>query len=262
METIQIWNWKNFFKVLPERWWILYSLVLNWKEILFQEMLEETLFDKNKSVRWGIPLMFPNAWPLKQEEIKKLGYQMPQHWVFRNNCWKVKETWKDFLELYFDESMQDFENKIPFKFEAFLKYKLTENSLKISLKIKNNDEKDFAFSHWFHPYFAVPDSKKSEIIWQENLAKTIIDKSEIWQNDWTISLDLPKNWLNFEIKAIWKICLNYSSDFSKFWIWSMKDKAFVCIEPVVWDEWNIVKNPIILEPKEKFESFFEIKLES
>ena len=42
----------------------------------------------------------------------------------------------------------------------------------------------------------------------------------------------------------------------------MKDKAFVCIEPVVWDEWNIVKNPIILKPKEKFESFFEIKLES
>ena len=158
--------------------------------------------------------------------------------------------------------MQDFENKIPFKFEAFLKYKLTENSLKISLKIQNNDKKDFAFSHWFHPYFAVPDSKKSEIIWQENLAKTIIDKSVMWQNDWTISLDLPKNWLNFEIKSIWKICLNYSYDFSKFWIWSMKDKSFVCIEPVVWDEWNIVKNPIILKPKEKFESFFEIKLES
>jgi hypothetical protein len=43
--------------------------------------------------------------------------------------------------------MQDFEYKIPFKFEAFLKYKLTENSLKISLKIENNDKKDFAFSH-------------------------------------------------------------------------------------------------------------------
>ena len=65
---IFVWNKENNFKVLPERWWILYSLVLNWKEILFQEMLKETLFDKNKSVRWGIPLMFPNAWPLKQEK--------------------------------------------------------------------------------------------------------------------------------------------------------------------------------------------------
>lgn len=257
---IFIWNKKNSFKVLPERWWILTSLVLNWKEILFQEMLAETLFDFTKSVRWWIPFMFPNAWPWSLNETEKFWFELPQHWIARTNSWQVLESGENFLELKFDNFMQIWNYKFPFEFEIFMKYLLTDDSLKISLKIFNNWKKDFFISHGFHPYFLVPAWKKSEIIWQENISENIVKNSEIWQNDWTISLDFPKDWLNFEIKNIWKITLKTSSEFKKFWIWSMKDKNFVCVEPVVWNEWNISKNPITIKSWDSFESFFEIKL--
>lgn len=256
---LKIWTKKNNFSVLPERWGIITSLILNSKEILFQEMLEETLFDLEKSVRWWIPIMFPFAWALRTNDAEKLWYFLPQHWVARINSWEVLEIWENFIKLKFDDKMQVSEYKIPQKFEIIAIYKLSENSLKIDFEIKNFDEKELKISHGFHPYFSVFD--KNKIIWEKSLSEKIFENKNLWQNDWTLSLDLPENWFCFEIEDIWKICLKYSEEYKKFWIWSIKNKNFVCVEPVVWDEWNIVKNPIIVKSWKVFKSFFEIILE-
>lgn len=285
---VKIWDEKNNFSVLPERWWILFSLILDWKELLFQEMLDETLFDESKNVRWWIPIMFPNAWAFTDENFEKFWFSLPQHWIARINSFEVFEKWNDFLTLRFDEKMQKTEEKFPYKFEIFVTYKIQKKSLKIFFKVKNNDEKYFSFSHWFHPYFAVFDWKKDEIIWSDeknlknnsvlyfpeeklrfeekieenkNFSEIILKNFEIWKNDWTLSLDFFENNFSFEIKEIWKINLKVSNEFKKFWIRSNeKNKNFVCVEPVVWNVWNISKNWIILKKWEINESFFEIEL--
>lgn len=256
---LKIWTEKNNFSVFPDRWAIVFSIVLWWKEILFQEMLEETLFDFEKNVRWGIPIMFPNSWPLNQDDIKKLGYDLPQHWILRINSWDIFEVWENFIILKFDEKNQKWDFKILQKFEIFIKYEIFENIFKISMKIKNNDEKNLIFSHWFHPYFK--NFWKDKIIWDKKFSEKILKDSKIWQNDGTLSFFLPEEGISFEISEIWKINIKCSFDFKKFWLWSMENKNFVCVEPVVWDEGNISKNPIILKKWEILDSFFEIKLE-
>lgn len=284
---LKIWTEKNNFSVLPERWGIITSLVLNSKEILFQEMLEETLFDSEKSVRWWIPIMFPQTGIFTEEVEQKLGYFLPQHWVARIYSWEVLEIWENFIKLKFDDKMQVSEYKIPQKFEIIAIYKLSENSLKIDFEIKNLDEKDLKISHWFHPYFALPNWKDS-IFWDKNISEKInstiyfaskeltfeekiyenksfeeiiLENSEIWKNDWTLSLDFPLNWFSFEVENIWKITLKTSKDLKKFWIRSAPEKNFVCVEPAVWDVGNIAKNPEIIKPNEVLKSFFEIILD-
>lgn len=286
---IKIWTEENNFSVLPERWAIITSLILDWKEILFQEMLMQTLFDETKSVRGGIPIMFPQTGIFTEEVSEKLGYFLPQHWIARINFWEVLEIWKDFINLKFDEKMQNSEYKIPQKFEIFLTYKIEKKFLKIFMKIKNNDEKDLLISHGFHPYFSVPNNWKNSIIWPKNIfekinsrvyfptkkltfedkifentsyEEIILKNAEIWQKDWTLSLDFPKNWFSFEISEIWKITLNCSEDLKKFWIRSNENnKNFICVEPAVWEVGNIAKNPVIIKSNDVLESFFEIKFE-
>lgn len=259
---IKIWDEKNNFSVLPERWAIVTSVVLDWTEILFQEMLPQTLFDLTKNVRGWIPILFPFAWPIQKEDSEKLWYFLPQHWIARIYSWEVFQKWVNFIVLRFDEKKQIWEYKIPQKFEVFLFYEILENFFKISMKIINNDEKDFKISHWFHPYFKVPNSVKNDILWEENYNEVIKNNSEIWQRDWTLSLKFPENWFSFKIPKVWKITLKSSKDLEKIWIWSIQEnKNFVCVEPVVWDDWNILKKPIIIKSWEVFESFFEIKFE-
>lgn len=286
---IKIWDEKNNFSILPERWAIVTSIILDSKEILFQEMLENTLFDETKSVRGGIPIMFPQTGIFTEEVQEKLGYFLPQHWIARIYFWEVLEIWKDFINLRFDEKMQVSEYKIPQKFEIFLTYKIEKNFFKIFMKIKNNDEKDLPISHGFHPYFSVPNNWKNSIIWpsdkfekinstlyfptkdltfeekifeNKSYEEIILENKEIWQKDGTLSLEMPKNWFSFEISEIWKITLNCSEDLKNFWIRSNEEnKNFVCVEPAVWNVGNIWKNPVIIKSGEEFESFFEIRFE-
>lgn len=284
---IKIWTEKNNFSILPERWAIVTSVILDWKEILFQKMLKETLFDLTKSVRWWIPIMFPQTGVFTQEVEEKLGYFLPQHWIVRIYSWQVLEIWKNFIKLKFDDKMQTWEYKIPQKFEIIMTCEIWEKKFKIDFEIKNFDEKDLKISHWFHPYFALPKWKDS-IFWDKNIlekqnqtiyfpskdlkfeekilknksfSEIILKNSEIWKNDWTLSLDLPENWFSFEIEKIWKIKIKTSKDLKKIWLRSDPKKDFVCVEPVVWNVWNIAKNPEIIKENQVLKSFFEIIFE-
>lgn len=54
-------------------------------------MLDGTLYDRSKSVRGGIPILFPNAGFLTAEEQEDSGYSLPQHGFARTNEWEITE---------------------------------------------------------------------------------------------------------------------------------------------------------------------------
>lgn len=253
-KLIHFWNSENSIKFYPERWGIIVSLVLWWKEILYQDMLEETLFNPEKSVRGWIPFLFPQAWALTEKEQEMLWYNSHQHGIIRNQKFDYK-VFEDKVELYYTNKT----SKIPYDFDLKLVYILWDKNLKIKYFVKNNSKSDFAISPWFHPYFEI--KNKDEIVWEKAFEKSIKDDSENWKNDGTFRLNAPKNNFSFSVPGTWKITFSYDDSINNFWIWSLSEKDFVCVEPVCGNEGNIVRNPITLQSGEEFWGVLEIGLE-
>ena len=81
-EEISILSGATQAKIAPERGGLVTSLSINNTEILYLD--RETFDDLTKNVRGGIPLLFPNAGPLKGGL-----YNLPQHGFARRMRWNT-----------------------------------------------------------------------------------------------------------------------------------------------------------------------------
>lgn len=68
---------------------------------------------------------------------------------------QTKSTNKTSIVLSYDETQPY--SGFPFKYNLTLEYVLSENSLELNVKIKNNDQHAFPFSLGWHPYFKTND---------------------------------------------------------------------------------------------------------
>lgn len=234
---------------IPERWWLITSIKLASEEILF--LNKETLYNLEKNVRWWIPVMFPNAGPIRENSI----YKLKQHWFARNKSWqyeKISDN-KFKMSLKWDENSKEI---FPFDFKLeIIREIISEKVIKIIQKIINIWDQNLPSRTWLHPYYFVKNEEKKDLkiyLWN----KLLDDYSFCeWK---TVYLDNPGN-----IKLIfpdWKnLELNYYSLYKKLWIRSEIWKDFICVEPVYGDEDALLDNPMILESGE--EKSFEITIE-
>jgi galactose mutarotase-like enzyme len=116
-------------------------------------------------------------------------------------------------------------------------------------------------AHGYHPYFDIPHGRKDEIQWDFSGGQEVAKTREIWQNGDTYCFDNPWVPLKITIPWVWKLSIEVSPDFKRFWIWSLPWKSFVCIEPVIWDEDSLIKNPLLVENWMSHDSFMKISLE-
>lgn len=241
IETISKWNTSVW--IFSDRGWIITSININGIELLYQDMYEETLFDDIKSVKGGIPYMFPNAWPLSELEKEKSWFNLPQHWTWRINKWEniFCENWK-----YVQKFKLDNYDLFPFHGEVINSIQIEESWVNITHKIVNRWNISLPISTWLHPYFRVPLWNKKDIEWNFKWWEEIKSDIDIWSNDWTITFDNPGMPLEIFIPDIGTIVIDVSSEYKKFWVRSLPNKDFICIEPVMWNEWDIVKNQLKL----------------
>lgn len=241
----------------PKRGWIITSLKFWDTEILYQDMLEETLHDEAKSVRGWIPILFPQAWPITDEEAKILWYSLPQHGVVRQRAWEWKKTDENTFWLVY--SQKNNESEFPYTFSLENTISLQDDSCKLSFTLSNQDKNPIPYAHGYHPYFTIPQWDKNDITWDERYSKEMTEQASIWQNDGTISLETQDEYFDFHIAGLPKIRLNFSPEIKNIWIWSLLGKNFVCIEPVCWNEWILTKKPYLLPEWENTNFFFEIQ---
>ena len=246
-EPEKITNQKSSLFVYPARGGIVTSLVLNGIEILYQSMLDETLHDISKNVKWGIPIMFPNAWPLSKEVKEKSLLTLPQHGFARTNTWTL---WK-ISDTQIEQSLEwtDIVDNWNYPFEGTLHNSIildTPNSCSFEYTITNNSENPLPVAFWLHPYFDVPEWKKEEIEWLFEWGDKIKNEIENWSNDGTTYLDIPEDKI-IKLKIPWvgTVRIEVSADFKRLWIWSLPGKNFVCVEPVFWDEDTLVNESCI-----------------
>ena len=154
----------NYIKFCPERGGVITNWVSNGNEILYFD--EKRFIDQTKSIRGGIPILFPICGNLDiPNSLFGKGYlNLMQHGFARDLKW----------EYFFNErkkslclSLKDSEKTkkyYPFDFELMINVTLKINFLEFEITIQNKTDTAMPVNFGLHPYFNISDFKNLDFI--------------------------------------------------------------------------------------------------
>lgn len=252
----------------PERGGIITSLKLNKgkdgppTEVLYMD--ESTFNEPSKNVKGGIPDLFPNAGPLRGAKYPALK----QHGFARNSrSWLREETGDPRM---FSETLEpddatreafphEWQHRVTGRFEE-------DGSFTLSQGAKNRGTEPMPLSMGLHPYFRVAAEQKQNIKFDFPGGDEIERQYNTWANDGTVKIDNPNfkdpdTVLRVIIPDVGTIVLDVSPEYKRIWVWSLPDKGFVCIEPVMRDAGGLEDDPEMVAPGAAYEGRMNIRLE-
>jgi galactose mutarotase-like enzyme len=242
---------KSQIEVVPERGGIITRWRINEQEILYLD--EERYADSSKTIRGGVPILFPICGNLPDDTFNYQGesYKLVQHGFGRLLPWKVIDTSTHncasiTIQL---ENNSDTLAIYPFEFTVTYTYELRGNSVRIWQTYTNNSKVTMPFSAGFHPYFQVGDKQKLTVEipgteYADNVSKAeaVTFSGFDWQQDEIDAAftSITANSTSFSDRDLQrKITLEYSDFFSTVVFWTVKGKDFICLEP-----WSALRNGI------------------
>ena len=267
--------------VNPERGGIITSLKLDGKEILYMD--EERFNDPDKSDRGGIPILYPMSGPpTKEGPFSKLN----QHGFARDSKFWTVEKNEDNELIEVLKSNKETEEIFPYDFELRMKAEMgEEGDITLTQEVKNMGTNEMPVSMGLHPYFNIPEGNKNKIKFDFNGGEDIENDFQDWlensdrkdENDFLRRIDNPnylekkddseegdyKNELKISISNTETIVINVSPEYQKIWIWTERDKDFICVEPVMRDnqDGEIVNGPEMVKSDEIYSANMNIRLE-
>ncbi|AEF18020.1 Aldose 1-epimerase [Thermoanaerobacterium xylanolyticum LX-11] len=273
-ETYRLYDLKSnsFFEVVPERGGIITRYVWAGQDILYLD--KETLYNTEKNIRGGIPILFPICGYLKDEKYTIDGreYNMKQHGIARLYKWDVVKTSADdsaSITLKFTSSSETREI-YPFDFELIFTYILKNGMLTIEQQYVNKSEKNMIFYSGFHPYFYIENKDNASISVDSDACYDAIDKKQLIFDG---EIDFKKTEVNliFEPKSnecsildkkrSMKVILKYDEVFKYVVVWALHDKEFICVEP--WmakpNSMNTKEDIKNLKPGDELKAVFSIR---
>ena len=154
----------NYIKFCPERGGVITNWVSDGEEILYFD--EKRFMDNTKSIRGGIPILFPICGNLNtSSSVFGTDYlQLSQHGFARDLLWQYtfNENEKS-LCLFLNESKKT-KKYYPFDFELRIEITLKVNYLEFEITIFNKTDIAMPINFGLHPYFNVSDFKNLEFI--------------------------------------------------------------------------------------------------
>ena len=238
----------NYIKFCPKRGGIITNWVSEGKEILYFD--EERFIDKTKSIRGGIPILFPICGNLNTS-ISLFGkdyLQLMQHGFARDLQWQYSfyENEKT-LCLFLSESKKT-KKYYPFDFELRIDITLNINCLEFQITIHNKTDIVMPLNFGLHPYFNVSDFKNLEFIDNplncQNQEKNIISKTMDELNNISLGVDLliyTSGRSAFRDKKFKRqVTLNHPYPFDLGVIWSDPPRKMICLEP-----WTSPRNSFV-----------------
>lgn len=239
---------KNYIKFCPNRGGLITNWVSEGKEILYFD--EKRFIDKTKSIRGGIPILFPICGNLDIPNSLFGKNYMPlmQHGFARDLQWKhcLNEK-KNSLCLILQDNEK---TKIlyPFNFELKIEVSLKINCLKFMINIKNKTNIEMPLNFGLHPYFNISDFKN--LIFIDNPLSCLDQKNNFLRN----TFEELKN-INNGIDLLMytsgrssfrdnffkrQVTLMHPSPFDLGVIWSDPPRKMVCLEP-----WTSPRNSLV-----------------
>ncbi len=261
----------NFIKFCPDRGGVITNWIADGKEILYFD--EKRFMDKTKSIRGGIPVLFPICGNLNTScsVFGKDLLQLMQHGFARDLQWQYSfNTKKESLCLFLNES-KNTKKYYPFDFELRIEVTLKINYLEFEITIFNKTDIAMPINFGLHPYFNVSDFKNLEFIDNplncHNQEKNIISNTLDELKNINLGVDLlmyTSGKSTFRDKIFKRqVTLNHSYPFDLGVIWSDPPRRMICLEP-----WTSPRNSfvdgfrkIMIPPndKERFDASIQIK---
>ena len=236
----------NYIKFCPERGGVITNWVSDGNEILYFD--EKRFMDKTKSIRGGIPILFPICGNLNTSSsiFGKDYLQLTQHGFARNLQWQYSFNEKS-LCLFLNESKKT-KKYYPFDFEVRIEVTLMINCLKFEITIFNKTDIAMPLNFGLHPYFNISDFKNLEFIDYplicQNQEKNIISNTLDELKNINLGVDLlmyTSGRSTFRDKILKReVTLNHPYPFDLGVIWSDPPRRMICLEP-----WTSPRNSFV-----------------
>ncbi len=235
-------------RIVPERG----GLITEWRcknrEILYFD--QERFKEHSKSIRGGIPVLFPICGNLTDDSVILLGKKVsiPQHGFARDSSWQMSPLDNT---LGFRLSLSDNENTFriyPYNFLLEMEVSLGNNCINFNIIISNLGENKLPFSFGLHPYFRVKDLKNINIeglhpmcMNHLNLSSTVT-KSELSRLEEGVDfLCGPTGLVTLlDIVEARSLQVQFEQPMDLAVIWTDPPRKMVCIEP-----WTSQRNSLI-----------------
>ena len=181
------------------------------------------------------PILFPQVTsnPEKTLKISGIKYKTGNHGFARNQVFNLIEEKSDELTLGIKENEETLK-QYPFKFELSVNYKLVSNTVELTYRIKNNDDKDMPFGFGLHPAFACAhDYKNVKCLFnreEKEFGKEIEINRELFEKYPTVIISHPSSdkCTLLTGNGQRKVSIDYPG-YNIFAVWSKGD--YVCLEP-------------------------------
>ncbi len=237
----------SLIRIVPERGGLITEWISKGNQLLYFDI--ERFLDKKKSVRGGIPILFPICGGLSENYlIKGKKFSLQQHGFARDLPWSInllKDKSGIRLKLVDSEYSR---SCFPFSFVLLMDVYLKEKSLQISIKIFNKSEDPMPFAFGLHPYFKVSNLQKIKI---DGLPENCIDQTNMKvtnASDQVRILDKGVDFLSFPSSSV-KVFDNISRNMIELIqqepmdttvIWTDPPRQMVCLEP-----WTSPRNSLV-----------------
>ncbi len=234
-------------RIVPERGGLITEWRSEGKELLYFDL--ERFRDKDKSVRGGIPILFPICGDLSDEyQIDGKKYFLKQHGFARDLPWSISLL-KDKLGISLNlNDSKETHSFFPFFFTLQMDVLLTERSLQISVKIYNQSKDTMPFGFGLHPYFQVSNLQKIKI---DGLPEKCIDQTNMQvtnASDQIRILDKGVDFLAYpscSVKLFDSLSKNvieliHQEPMDTTVIWTDPPRQMVCLEP-----WTGPRNSLV-----------------
>jgi len=231
-------------QLLPGRGGLVTSLRVGAEELLFLEA--STVLDASKSVRGGVPVLWPFAGRLAGDRYEMEGreYLMRQHGFARNRAWDVHARgvddgvpWVTLVQRDDDETRAVF----PWPFELRYTVRLAGAELRMTLEAENKGATPMPHAPGFHPYFVVPDEAKAELRVETDATWGLDHRTgktfALGEVDFTaeeLDLHLQDHGLPGTLlrrPGARPIRLGWDDGFAALVLWTLRGRDFVCVEP-------------------------------
>ena len=239
---------KNYIKFCPERGGVITNWVSDGKEILYFD--EKRFMDNTKSIRGGIPILFPICGNLNTyTSVFGTDYlQFNQHGFARDLRWQysLNENKKS-LCLFLNESKKT-KKYYPFDFELRIEVTLNIDCLVFEITIFNKTDIAMPINFGLHPYFNISDFKNLEFFESplncQNQEKNIISNTLDELKNVNLGVDLLMYTSGRSVfrDKIFKrqITINHPYPFDIGVIWSDPPRRMICLEP-----WTSPRNSFV-----------------
>jgi galactose mutarotase-like enzyme len=222
-------------EVVPERGALLTRLSVGGRDLLYLD--HDTLADRDKNVRGGVPLLFPFAGKLPGDQFE--GLPVKQHGFGRNLAWNVVEEVPGLLRMAL-ESSERTRSQWRWDFRAEHTIRLSPRGASIELVVENRSQEAMPCAPGWHPYFGCPLGQKREL----GVDVAGFDRASLSEDrEFDFGLPLPvRGRVTCELPFVGKFLLEASPRMRHLQLWSQPGKPFVCIEPF-WGPTGVIQTP-------------------